>query len=197
MLTADIAAARHPDHPADALFVNRWSPRAMSGEPITDAELFTLLEAARWAPSSYNGQPWRIVYARRDTPHWPRLFSLLVPFNQEWCARAAALLVFIARATFEHNNKPNTTHAFDTGAAWENLALQGSLMRLVVHGMVGFDAARAATDLGVPDGFHVLAMAAIGRPGRREDLPESLRSREVPSTRKSIREFAFEGRFGG
>lgn len=169
----------------------------MSGETITDAELFTLLEAARWAPSSYNGQPWRIVYARRDTPHWPRLFALLVPFNQEWCVRASALLVFISRGTFEHNGKPNSTHAFDTGAAWENLALQGSLMGLVVHGMVGFDAARAAADLGVPEGFHVQAMAAIGRPGRRDDLPQPLREREAPSTRKPVRELAFEGRFGG
>lgn len=194
-LRPEIAAARKPEHPADGLFVNRWSPRAMSGEPISERELATLLEAARWAPSCFNGQPWRVVYARRASEHWDRLFGLLVPGNQAWCVHAGALLVFISRTAFEHNGKPNPTHAFDTGAAWMSLALQGEMMGLVVHGMGGFDRARAPAELGVPAGHEVQAMAAVGRPGRREDLPEPLRSREAPSDRKHVAEFASEGRF--
>ncbi len=194
-LNAEVAAHRRPDHPIDPIFVNRWSPRAMSGEPISDRDLMTLFEAARWAPSSFNEQPWRLVYARRDTPDFKRLFDLLVPFNQEWCARAAVLVVFISRTTFEKSGKPNPVHVFDCGAAWENLALQASLMNLVAHGMAGFDRDRARRDLNVPDGFEVQAMCALGKPGLKEDLAPAMREREEPSGRKPVKEFAFEGRF--
>ncbi len=118
---------RKADYPIDSLFLDRWSPRAMSGESITDEELFTLFEAARWAPSSYNGQPWRMLYAKRETAHWPRFLELLVEFNQTWAKNAAALVVFISKTTFDHNGEPAATHSFDTGAAWENFALQGAL----------------------------------------------------------------------
>ncbi len=195
-LKPDIDEHRTPDHPVDPVFVNRWSPRAMSGEPISDAELMTLFEAVRWAPSSFNEQPWRLVYATRGTAHWQAFYDLLVPFNQGWCANAAVLVVWVSRTAFERSGKPNPVHAFDCGAAWENLALQASIMGLVAHGMVGFDFDRARRDLGVPEGFEVRAMCAIGRPGRTEDLAPELREREVPSGRKPIRDFAFEGRFG-
>src|SRR4029079_10173110 len=112
------------------LFLDRWSPRAMSGEEISEAALMVLFEAARWAPSSYNNQPWRILYARRDTEHWPRFFNLMVEFNQSWTSTAAALVVFISKTHFDFNGEPAVTHSFDTGAAWENLALQGSLKGL-------------------------------------------------------------------
>ena len=189
------STARTSDYPIDSLFVDRWSPRAMTGEPIADAELFTLFEAARWAPSAGNTHPWRILYAHRDTSHWPTFFGLLVERNQIWCRRAAALLVFISRTTNEQTGKPLRTHTYDTGAAWENLALQGTLRGLVVHGMAGFDYARAKTELGVPDDFTVEAMAAVGKPGRVEDLPEDFQARESPSARRPIRELVFEGAF--
>jgi nitroreductase len=187
--------ARKPEHPVDNIFPDRWSPRAMSGASMTREELMALLEAARWAPSSYNNQPWRMVYALRDTAHWPRLFNLLGEFNQTWAKNAAALVVFISKTTFDHNGQPSVTHSFDTGAAWENFALQGSLNGLVVHGMQGFDYDRARTELGVPDGYQVEAMAVVGKPGRTEDLPERLREREMPSDRRKLSESAFEGRF--
>src|SRR5689334_16467487 len=107
---------RKADHTVDALFLDRWSPRAMSGEGVSAEELLTLLEAGRWAPSSYNNQPWRILYSRRDTEHWPQFLGLLVESNQVWAQHAAALLVFISKRTFDHNGKPSVTHSFDTGA---------------------------------------------------------------------------------
>ena len=186
---------RTSKYPVSDIILNRWSPRAMSGEAISDEELMTLFEAARWAPSSYNNQPWRFVYAKRGTKHWDVLFNLMVEFNQSWAHSAAALIVMVSKNDFEFNGKPAHTHSFDAGAAWENLALQGSVMGLVVHGMEGFDYAKAKEVLGVPEGHTVEAMAAIGRPGKKEDLPAELQEREELSDRKPLESFVFEGRF--
>lgn len=191
----DIRNYRNPDHDIDPIFIRRWSPRAMSGEAIAAEQLMTLFEAARWAPSSYNGQPWRFLYATRDSEYWERFFDLLVKNNQRWARNAAVLVVVISRKTFEFNNKPAPTHSFDCGAAWENLALQGSLMGLVVHGMQGFNYERAREVLSVPDDHQVEAMIAIGKPGPKEDLPENLQEKEQPSSRKPITEIAFAGPF--
>ena len=193
MITA--SRHRHPEYPVDGLFPNRWSPRAMSGEPLPENELMVLFEAARWAPSSNNNQPWRILYARRETPHWPVFLNLLVDANRIWAQHAAALLVFISKTTFDHNGKPSVTHSFDTGAAWENLALQGSLKGYVVHGMQGFSYTRAKTELAIPDEFVVEAMAAVGKPGRMDVLPEELQKREMPNGRKPLAEIICEGPF--
>jgi nitroreductase len=191
------ALVRKAEHPVDKIFLNRWSPRAMSEEEVTSEELMTLFEAARWAPSSYNNQPWRFVYARRGGPGWDELVGLLVPNNRAWAEKAAALVVIVSHQNFEYNGKPSRTHHFDTGAAWAYLALQGSMKGLVVHGMEGFDYDRARKTLGIPDDYDVEAMAAIGRPGRKEDLPEKAREMEAPNGRKSKAELVFEGRFGG
>ena len=190
-----IPSERKPDHPVDPLFVRRWSPRAMSGQPVSVAELMSLLEAARWAPSSYNGQPWRFLYARRDTPPWPTFVGLMSENNQRWAGKAGVLIVVVSRKLFEHNGQPARTHSFDTGAAWASLALQGTIMGLAVHGMQGFDYDRARTELRVPTEFDVEAMIAVGRLGRIEELPEALRERERPSPRKPVSEISFEGGF--
>lgn len=186
---------RHPDYPVEDLFLDRWSPRAMSGEAIADNELKVLFEAARWAPSSYNNQPWRMLYAHRDTPHWPLFFDLLIDFNKAWAKRAAALVLFASKTTFDHNGQPSLTHSFDTGAAWVSFALQGALKGYIVHGMQGFDYARAKTALKIPDGFQVEAMAAVGRPGDSADLPNDLRERERPSDRRKLNKTICEGPF--
>jgi nitroreductase len=178
----------------EPLFLRRWSPRAMNGEPVSEAELMRLFEAARWAPSSGNSQPWRMVYARAGTPPFERLFNLLVDANKSWCVRAGALIVVLSKTTFD-SGQPTRTHSYDTGAAWMSLALQASLMGLVAHGMAGFDYDRAKVELGVPDEYAVEAMIALGHPGRVEDLPERVRARESPSGRRSIGESVFEGRF--
>jgi nitroreductase len=186
---------RRADHPVEELFLDRWSPRAMSGEEIPEADLLTLFEAARWAPSSYNNQPWRILYARRGTEHWPLFLDLLVEGNKVWANEAAALILFVSKTTFDHNGQPYPTHSFDTGAAWENLALQATLKGYAAHGMQGFDYERARTALSIPEGFRVEAMAAVGRPAPADALPEKLRSREAPSDRRKLAETICEGPF--
>ena len=191
----DVSKHRKARRPIDPLFLNRWSPRAMSGEEVSEQDLMILFEAARWAPSSYNNQPWRFLYARRNTDNWDLFFNLLGEGNQVWTKEAAVLVVVLSKKTLDHNGKPARTHSFDAGAAWENLALQGSQKGLVIHGMQGFDYDRARQVLNVPDDHQVEAMIAIGRPGKKEDLPERLREREVPSGRKEVAEIAFEGQF--
>lgn len=186
---------RQADRPIESIFLKRWSPRAMSGESLSADELMTLFEAARWAPSTFNEQEWRFLYARRDTPHWQTFFDLLMDANKVWCQRAAVLVVVLSHKVFERNGKPNPVHTFDTGAAFENLALQGAAMGLVVHGMAGFDRDKARTALGVPDGYAVEAMIALGRPGDPAELPQELREREKPSGRKPVAEFIREGVF--
>jgi nitroreductase len=189
------SSIRKADHSVDRLFLDRWSPRAMSGEEIPEEELMTLFEAARWAPSSYNNQPWRILYARRQSLHWPLFVDLLAETNKIWAQHAAALLVIISKTTFDHNGKPSVTHSYDTGAAWANLALQGYLKGYVVHGMQGFNYQRAQDSLNIPDGFSVEAMAAIGIPGDRDALPEELRNRERPNDRRKLGQTICEGPF--
>jgi nitroreductase len=186
---------RTPDHPVDKIFLDRWSPRAMSGEAIPEEAIMSLFEAARWAPSSYNNQPWRILYATRNGAHWQLFFDLLVPGNQVWAKNAGALLLFISKKTFTFNGKPCITHSFDTGAAWENLALQGWLAGYVVHGMQGFDYERACAALSIPDDYHVEAMIAVGLPASPEVLPEQLQAKEGPSDRRKLEETICEGPF--
>ena len=117
------AVSRHPDHAVDRFFVDRWSPRALSGDEIDPEDLLIMFEAARWAPSSYNNQPWRMLYARRGTPEWGVFFNLLGDFNRSWAGNAGALVLFVSKTTFDFNGQPSITHAFDTGAAWMQLAL--------------------------------------------------------------------------
>ena len=191
----DALEYRQADYPIEPLFLKRWSPRAMSGEPLTEQELNTLFEAARWAPSTYNEQEWRFLYARTGGPHWPTFLGLLMEANQVWCRNASVLVVVLSHQVFERNGKPNPVHTFDSGASFENLALQGAAMGLVVHGMAGFDRQRARAELGVPDDYDVEAMIALGRPGNPEDLPDELQQREVPSGRKKVEEIICDGPF--
>jgi len=188
-------AERKTEYPIDNVFIERWSPRAMSGENITNEELMTLFEAARWAPSSYNGQPWRFIYAHRQTPAWDKFYNLLIEFNQQWCENAAVLVAFISRKNFEFNDEPARTHSFDAGSAWMSLALQGFMKGYVVHGMEGFDYEKAKAVLHIPDDYQVEAMCAIGRPGKKEDLPPEIAAKEVKSDRKPLSDLVFEGSF--
>src|SRR5947209_12758608 len=186
---------RKADHQIELLLIDRWSPRAMSGEEISREELMRLFEAARWAPSSFNAQQWRALYARRGTEYWQTFFDLLVDANKNWAMNAAVLVVFISRKLFDHNDEPSVTHSYDAGAAWENFALQGFRQGLVVHGMEGFDYERARKELWIPDEFQVEAMAAVGKPGSKESLPEKLQARESPNDRHKVSESVFEGPF--
>lgn len=183
----------------DPLFLERWSPRAFDGKPISQVELETILEAGRWAPSSFNLQPWRFVYAHRDTPAWDRLFSLLIPFNQGW-VKTASVLMFVVSQSHSvpaGKDKPvqSYSHSFDAGAAWGSMALQAIRMGLHAHGMTGFNAEESYKVLNVPEGFRVEAAVAIGRKGDPAVLPESLAAREMPSDRRPLSETMMEGGF--
>ena len=195
LLKPEIQKIRKPTYSIEALFLNRWSPRSMTGEEMSDDELLPLFEAARWAPSSYNNQPWLFLYAKRNTPEWKLFFDLMIEFNQQWTKNAAALVVVLSRKNFEHNNKPCRTHSFDTGAAWMNLALEGSSRGYVVHGMEGFDYDKAKHTLEVPDEYQVEAMIAIGKRSSKENLPEDMQKKEEPSTRKELDSCICKGKF--
>jgi nitroreductase len=186
--------SRRAEYAVDAIFIDRWSPRAMSGEAVSHDELMLLFEAARWAPSSANYQPWRMLYALRDSAHWPLFLGLLVPGNRTWAQQGGALVLFLSKKTFD-DGRPCVTHAFDTGAAWENFALQASLRDLVVHGMQGFDYDRARSELQIPQDYEVNAIAVVGKPGDPQLLPESVRARERPNDRRPVSQSVREGPF--
>ena len=188
---------RQADYPVDPLFLERWSPRAFDGGEIPEADLLTLFEAARWAPSAFNSQPWRFLYARRGEAEWERFLDLLIPFNRSW-AQSASVLIYILSDTLPFTDKagePATshTHSYDAGAAWACLALQATRMGYQAHGMSGVDFDRARRELAVPERYRIEAAAVVGRIGDRETLPEKLRAREVPSGRKAVEEFVFRG----
>lgn len=187
--------SRRSTYPIQSVILHRWSPRAFSGEAISDEDVMALFEAARWAPSSNNNQPWRFIYAKRETAHWDRLFGLLVDFNKSWTHQAAVLVVVLSKKIFDYNGQASRTHSFDTGAAWENLALEASARDLIAHGMEGFDYDRARIELGVPDEYEVEMMIAVGKPGKKEELSADLQEREIPSDRRLLQEIVMEGQF--
>lgn len=193
------ANSRTADHDVNEVFLERWSPRAFTEETIPEADLFSMFEAARWAPSSYNSQPWVFVYGRRGTPAFDTLLGLLIEFNQSWAKRAGALVVMASNSLMlppgAEKAVPSHSHSFDAGAAWGSFALQGTMLGWHAHGMVGFDIPRAFAELDFPEGYRVEAAAAVGRLGDKSILPEGLQKREVPSPRKPITDFAFEGKF--
>ena len=194
-LRDEVAEHRDPDHDIDPLFVNRWSPRAMTGDPLDEAEYLPLFEAARWAPSAFNNQHWRFLVADREDEEWDAFLDLLSENNRAWASDAAVLAVIVSKTTFDHNDEPAPVHSFDTGAAWENLALEGARRGLAVHGMAGFDYERAAEELDVPEEYAVEAMVAIGERAPPETLPEELQDREQPSDRKPLEEIVHRGGF--
>jgi len=192
---SEINQTRTPTQTINPVFVNRWSPRGMTGQELDDGGLMALFEAARWAPSSYNNQPWRFIYAKRNTESWKRLFDLLVEGNKMWAKDSAALVVLISRKSFEYNGKPSITHQLDAGAAWENLALEACFRGIVTHGMEGFDYQRTRQELEIPEDYDVMAMIAIGKRGPKEKLPPPLRDRESPTDRKPLTEIVMEGKY--
>lgn len=185
--------------PVDPLFLDRWSPRAFDASPLPQADLDTLLDAARWAPSAFNYQPWRFLYAHRDSADWARFLGVLVPFNQSWVQHASVLTFILSdslsSAPGSQDAKPSHSHSFDAGAAWALLALQATRMGYHTHAMTGVDFDAARRELAVPDRFRIEAAIAIGRMGDKATLPEGLQDKEAPSGRNPIDSFAFAGNF--
>jgi nitroreductase len=190
-------AERRSDHPVNPLFLSRWSPRAFDGSEMPEADLLTLFEAARWAPSAFNSQPWRFLYARRGEADWERFLDLLIPWNRSW-AQGASVLIYVLSDRLPFTDKAGEpaashTHSYDAGAAWACLALQATRLGYQAHGMSGVDFERARAELAVPDRYRIEAAAVVGRLGDPANLPEKLRAREMPSGRKPVEEFAFSG----
>ncbi|MFT9215000.1 MAG: nitroreductase family protein [Acetobacter malorum] len=193
--------AKREARPAVAQFIlNRWSARAFTPVDITQDALFDLLEAGRWAPSAYNSQPWRFIYARRNTPDWERFLGLLIPFNRSWAENASAI-VYIASSTTIPDSKtgepvPAPSHAFDAGAASVLIQLQASQNGWNAHPVSGFESELARASLEIPEDYALHAALVIGRRGDGDSLlPESLRAREHPSGRNPLSAYAFEGRY--
>lgn len=189
----DMSEPRSIDHPVMSEFSDRWSPRALTGGEMPDADMLSILEAARWTPSAFNVQPWCMWYAKREDAAWQQFMDFLVPANASWANAASALVLIGSKTTSvgsDGKERPNGTHIFDTGAAWMSMAIQATHMGYVTHAMAGvlFDKAREALD--IPEDIALHAAVAIGHLADPSVLPEPLQAREAPAPRKPISEFA-------
>lgn len=186
------------DFPIHQIVRDRWSPRAFSEKNVDADTLRSLFEAARWAPSSYNEQPWAYIVATRDDQeNYQKLLGVLVEFNQGWAKHAPVLAIAIAEKNFARNGSPNRNAFYDVGAASAWLSVEATARGLIVHQMAGFDPEKARKVFGVPDGWEPIAALAIGYPGDPQSLPDKLHEQEVaPRTRKPIREFVMTGHWG-
>lgn len=192
-------SSRATEAPVDPQFTSRWSPRALTGEPMPAEQLQCLFEAARWAPSASNTQPWRFVYGLAGTPGFQAILGCLVPFNQGWAHRASALIAVCSAtesvAPGASEPKPSPHHAFDTGAAWMSLALQAEKMGWRTHAMAGVDTGALRAALQIPERFAFHCVVAVGRQADASLLDETLRARETPNQRQPLSALVAEGRF--
>lgn len=190
---AETVNNRQADFDIAAMFLNRWSPRAFSEQEVPEQLLMSVLEAARWAPSGSNEQPWRFIVAH--TKEQRALFHTFInEFNLAWCHKAPVLIV-VGSESVTSAGKPSPSHAFDAGTAWGYLALQAMTSGLVSHAMGGFDKAKARATLHVPDSIELHAVVALGYQGDRAELPERYREREQPNGRKPLQETIVMGSF--
>ncbi len=185
------------DRPILDLLARRWSPRAFSDRPVDPATLATLFEAARWAPSSYNEQPWRFIVATMDDPAaYQRVLGCLAPFNQEWARTAPVLVITVAALRFAKNGKDNAHARHDIGLAMMALTIQAQAMEIYVHQMAGFDPVKTRADLGIPDDFEPVSAAAIGYQGDPAVLNAKMREQEIaPRERRALDQSVFSGSF--
>jgi len=183
---------RQADYEIDPVYTNRWSPRSFADKQVPDQDLYAVLEAARWAPSAFNIQPWRFILAREEADR-EKFYSFISEFNLAWCKAAPVLIMIVSSAVTDKGDNPS--HAFDTGAAWGNLSLEATRRGLSTHAMTGFDFAKARDVLQLPDGYELQALVALGYRGPKERLPAALQEREQPSPRRPIEQSLFEGGF--
>ena len=186
---------RVPSQDISAQFINRMSPMAFDGRAVCESDLMKLFEAARWAPSCFNSQPWRFVYGLKNTDEWAPLFSLLMDINQKWASNCGALVAVLSKTVFEQSGQPAPTNSFDTGAAWMSFALQAREIGLETHAMWGVTHDRVKETLDLPDDTDLRAIIAVGYPGDPSSLPDNLRERETPSMRKELSEIVFKGKY--
>ncbi|QIR35993.1 nitroreductase family protein [Tolypothrix sp. PCC 7910] len=193
-MTQKLAPTEYPVHD---FIRSRWSPRAFSDRAVEPEKLLSLLEAARWAPSSYNHQPWSFIVAtKEDATEYNRLLSTLVEFNQGWAKNAPILILAVAKIRTD-DGKTNR-HAFhDVGLALENLILQATSLGLFAHQIGGFNPDIAREKYQIPEDYEPATVVTVGYPGDPQNLPDGLRDRELaPRTRKPLTEFVFTGKWG-
>ena len=192
-MTRPIVNERIPEAEVDAIFTDRWSPRSFTDEPLTSGQTAALFEAARWAPSCYNEQPWHFRYAV-SIPDRELFAEALVEKNREWAQHAPMLLFVLARKDFVQTGKPNRHALFDAGAAWMSLALQARRLGLYAHGMAGFSVEKAAEVMNVSlDEYEIMAAVAVGKRGDPASLADDMAAVEKPNSRKPLTEVAGEG----
>ncbi len=196
-MSAAFSNPRRAEQAVDPMFIDRWSPRAFTDAPMREAEVLSLLEAARWAPSSSNRQPWRFVWTLRGEAGFDAVAGALNPGNRIWAEKAAALIVVASKGTVMRGEEEvaNGAHAFDTGTAWGYLALQAHLTGFAAHAMGGFDGAALGVVVALPANHVLHALVAVGRRGDASILPEDQRAREVPNHRQPLAEVTRHGRF--
>jgi nitroreductase len=186
------------DYPVHEIIQNRWSPRAFSNKPVSREILRSLFEAARWAPSSSNEQPWAFIVGTNDDSETHRkILSTMVEFNQAWAKHAPVLAIAVSEMEFAHNKTPNRNAFYDTGSAVAHLTAEATWRGLFVHQMAGFDPHKASEVFHIPKGWEAIAVFAVGHPGDPNGLPDKLRERELaPRSRKPISEFVMSGEWG-
>ena len=186
------------DHPVHEIIRERWSPRAFSEKPVPTEVLRSLFEAARWAPSSSNEQPWAFLVATMDDQaSHAKMLSTLVEFNQVWARYVPVLSIAVSELAFARSGKPNRNAFYDTGAAVAYLSTEATARGLFVHQMAGFDPHKAIELFSIPSGWEPIAAFVIGYPGDPQSLPEKLRERELaPRTRKPLADFVMSGSWG-
>lgn len=198
-IEASMSQIRYSDHAIHPLFLKRWSPRAFTGEAIDQATLDSLFEAARWAPSANNSQPWRFIYAHNGSAHWQALLELLNENNRRWAAQASVLILLLSKTSHLRPGAsaatPLRNHSLDAGAAWAHLALQAEHAGWCSHAIGGFDRDKARALLGVPADYQVEIAIAIGKQAERDRLPIELQAREQPTPRDPLSGLVAEGRF--
>lgn len=184
--------------PVHELIGRRWSPRAFSDRPVEPDKLLSLFEAARWAPSSSNEQPWTFLVATQaDTKNYEAMMAVLVDFNRSWASKAPVLILAVAHTQFAKDGRPNRWGFYDLGQAAASLSLQATALGLATHQMAGFDADAARKQFAVPEGWEPLSVIALGYPGDPNSLGEKLRERETaPRIRKPLESFVFSGTWG-
>jgi nitroreductase len=194
----DVNGFRNPEHKIAPIFLERWSPRSYTEEEIPDSVLMTCFEAARWAPSSTNQQPWRFVYCKRGGENWDNFKEAILERSRMWAQHASAVIFFVSKlAVFARGEyKISRSHAFDTGAAWENFALQATMLGWSVHAIGGYDQKNAPRLLGIPEeGWQIHCAVTIGRRGEKSFLADDFAAREHPNLRVPLNLLLMEGGF--
>ncbi len=177
------------------MFLDRWSPRAFDPIPLPEEDVATLFEAARWAPSCFNEQPWLFVYGTSEKER-ETFLEILVEKNSLWAHNAPVLAILFAKKTFAHGGRPNLWAGQDCGAAWASLAFQARMMGLYAHGMAGFSQTKAYELLNVPEEeYEAMSAIAIGSYGDRDALPPEVKEMEHPNDRKPLAEVAIKGKY--